>query len=201
MPFEREGDRERERERENERYSRWRMHTHSLCRRGRHLIFGDCDNADLARAGVGVMWRGTEDWDWTWGLAMSEFRSRVRCRRAGVRAAAALIGLLHRSRKRCERRRLTETDEQWCVNVIVGCICLYVLERDICVCVCVCVREREVRTFMHYLSLYSMQHCCSWLVFGFCHAKFGWKLKLQGNVLEDLYSINSRPTCSAHFMS
>ncbi|XP_067280877.1 rap1 GTPase-activating protein 2b isoform X1 [Pseudorasbora parva] len=44
---------------------------------------------------------------------MSEFRSRVRCRRAGVRAAAALIGLLHRSRKRCERRRLTETDSQW----------------------------------------------------------------------------------------
>ncbi|XP_016420654.1 rap1 GTPase-activating protein 2-like isoform X3 [Sinocyclocheilus rhinocerous] len=44
---------------------------------------------------------------------MSEFRSRVRCRRAGVRAAAALIGLLHRSRKRCERRRLTETDGQW----------------------------------------------------------------------------------------
>ncbi|XP_051537700.1 rap1 GTPase-activating protein 2-like isoform X5 [Myxocyprinus asiaticus] len=44
---------------------------------------------------------------------MSDFRSRVRCRRAGVRAAAALIGLLHRSRKRCERRRLTETDDQW----------------------------------------------------------------------------------------
>ncbi|XP_056586241.1 rap1 GTPase-activating protein 2b isoform X2 [Triplophysa dalaica] len=44
---------------------------------------------------------------------MSEFRSRVRCRRAGVRAAAALIGLLHRSRKRCERRRLAETDGQW----------------------------------------------------------------------------------------
>lgn len=58
---------------------------------------------------------------------MSELRSRVRCRRAGVRAAAALIGLLHRSRKRCERRRLTETDGQWWVNGIVGHVCLYVV--------------------------------------------------------------------------
>ncbi|XP_051533728.1 rap1 GTPase-activating protein 2-like isoform X4 [Myxocyprinus asiaticus] len=44
---------------------------------------------------------------------MSDLRSRVRCRRAGVRAAAALIGLLHHSRKQCERRRLTEMDDQW----------------------------------------------------------------------------------------
>ncbi|TRY76005.1 hypothetical protein DNTS_010905 [Danionella cerebrum] len=40
---------------------------------------------------------------------MSELRSRVRCRRAGVRAAAALIGLLHRSRK----RRLTNAHVYW----------------------------------------------------------------------------------------
>ncbi|XP_062867263.1 rap1 GTPase-activating protein 2b [Trichomycterus rosablanca] len=38
---------------------------------------------------------------------MSELRSRVRCKRAGIRAAVALIGLLHRSRKR-ERLRTRE---------------------------------------------------------------------------------------------
>ncbi|XP_049322475.1 rap1 GTPase-activating protein 2b isoform X1 [Astyanax mexicanus] len=44
---------------------------------------------------------------------MSELRSRVRCRRAGIRAAAALIGLLHRSRRQRERERLRARDDQW----------------------------------------------------------------------------------------
>ncbi|XP_072518663.1 rap1 GTPase-activating protein 2b isoform X2 [Salminus brasiliensis] len=44
---------------------------------------------------------------------MSELRSRVRCRRAGIRAAAALIGLLHRSRRQRERERLRARDGQW----------------------------------------------------------------------------------------
>ncbi|KAI4878770.1 hypothetical protein NFI96_028768, partial [Prochilodus magdalenae] len=44
---------------------------------------------------------------------MSELRSRVRCRRAGIRAAAALIGLLHRSRRQREREILQARDGQW----------------------------------------------------------------------------------------
>ncbi|XP_046723877.1 rap1 GTPase-activating protein 2b isoform X3 [Silurus meridionalis] len=43
---------------------------------------------------------------------MSELRSRVRCRRAGIRAAVALIGLLHRSRKQRERELLRSRGSQ-----------------------------------------------------------------------------------------
>ncbi len=99
------------------------------------------------------------------------------------RAAAALIGLLHRSRKRCERRRLEETDGQWWVNVIVGRICLYVVERGVCVC------EREVRTFMHYLSLYSMQHCCSWIRFWILSHKVWHEIETPGECFGGLVLI------------
>ncbi|XP_027012692.2 rap1 GTPase-activating protein 2b isoform X2 [Tachysurus fulvidraco] len=43
---------------------------------------------------------------------MSELRSRMRCRRAGIRAAVALIGLLHRSRKQREREILRSKGSQ-----------------------------------------------------------------------------------------
>lgn len=114
--------------------------THTVC-----VSSLESDDAHSDRAAV--MWR-----DQVWGLAMSEFRSRVRCRRAGVRAAAALIGLLHRSRKRCERRRLTETDGQWWVNGIVG---------HVCVCVW-CV----------YCMCYPAVYCMCYQFGGFWHKVF-----------------------------
>ncbi|KPP74975.1 rap1 GTPase-activating protein 2-like [Scleropages formosus] len=46
--------------------------------------------------------------------AMSSTTSRVSSRRAGIRAAAVLIGLLHKSRKRREREKeAREQEEQW----------------------------------------------------------------------------------------
>ncbi|XP_076836191.1 rap1 GTPase-activating protein 2b isoform X3 [Brachyhypopomus gauderio] len=44
---------------------------------------------------------------------MSEFRSRVRAKRAGIRAAVALIGLLHRSRRQRREREHLQTTDSW----------------------------------------------------------------------------------------